>query len=190
MYVLVSVSLTLGVTDGTPRVLKSFKLPANALSFLGPDVPVWRDRQSLVAVDITGKRGSVNLGLRDPRLDSASSVVHNRKWLVLNGRYGALTVWRLNKGFPEGAPRDLDVSCIEEKSDYSIGKLFLTHSQPVECIADGDELCMVTTRGCQCLECQRGKNICRDQGLYCTSHRDPECYHWSVHQSPRTCFTS
>ncbi|KAH3714507.1 hypothetical protein Pelo_18983 [Pelomyxa schiedti] len=59
-------------------------------------------------------------------------------------------MWRLDHSFfPQGEPLRLDVSGMETGKSFSLS-LGLTHSQPVDCIADGDELCIVADKDCRC----------------------------------------
>ncbi|KAH3759064.1 hypothetical protein Pelo_9134 [Pelomyxa schiedti] len=142
MYVLVSVTFTLGVTDGTPRVLQSFREQEPVARFLSP--AVWLQSK-------WGLLTAVGLGRGESVLDSGlgHSVKCNRKWLVDYSGH-ALQMWRLDHSFfPQGEPLRLDVSGMETGKSFSLS-LGLTHSQPVDCIADGDELCIVADKDCRC----------------------------------------
>ncbi|KAH3714067.1 hypothetical protein Pelo_19425 [Pelomyxa schiedti] len=98
-------------------------------------------------MDTSSRRDSVVVGTAA----QWTGVVHNSKWLVVSQKPGGLRVWRLNQSrFPEGEALNLDVSDLEAQTLFGIVKLFMTHSQPIECIGDGDELCLVTDKNSHC----------------------------------------
>ncbi|KAH3767095.1 hypothetical protein Pelo_1018 [Pelomyxa schiedti] len=145
VYVLFSVSHTLGVTGGTPKVLKLYNTPDPNVRFLSPTVILCYDSNLLCAVDLTGKRDTAVVG--GPWY-SPWNTVYNHKWLVLNDS-SSLKIWRLCQSFPKGDPVVLDVAEIRAQSNCLSSNLFLTRSQAVECIADGDELCIAADKmGC------------------------------------------
>ncbi|KAH3714389.1 hypothetical protein Pelo_19101 [Pelomyxa schiedti] len=153
-YVLVSVSHTLGVTGGTPMVLWN---PGKelAVSCLSPTAWFLGEGASLYAVQLTSvQRDSIPVARRIVLTrNCVCAPLHNRKWLVVYTAYylHALRVWKLDGCFfPQGDPLVLDVSGIEPERQWVCVKLFMTHSQPVECIGDGDELCIVSDLGCSC----------------------------------------
>ncbi|KAH3759063.1 hypothetical protein Pelo_9133 [Pelomyxa schiedti] len=104
MYVLLSVSHTLGVTGGTPKVLKSYETPVPNVRFLSPTVMLRYDSHLLSAVDLTGKRDTAVVWRQRC---SAWGSAYNHKWLVFLTGSRSLRVWRLCRSFPEGDPLDL-----------------------------------------------------------------------------------
>ncbi|KAH3722451.1 hypothetical protein Pelo_18843 [Pelomyxa schiedti] len=139
MYVLLSVSPTLGVTGGTPTVLNTYNTALPSVRFLSPTVMLCEENNVVCAVDLTRRRDTVVVGGKGSNL---WDTLYNHKWMMLKGPSCKLSVWRVSKGFPEGDPLELDL-IFDAEGRFFPGEPFLTRSQPAELIADGDELCIV-----------------------------------------------
>ncbi|KAH3767110.1 hypothetical protein Pelo_1033 [Pelomyxa schiedti] len=146
MFVVIGVSFTLGITQG-PSVTWHGMTWEVVIGFLSTTVVLWCHGSALAVTDVSG--GSTVVLIPGGVL---TSVVHSSKWLVVILDDAKLRIWRMNqqKRFPEGEHLELDITDMKKMCWLSVPKVIMTHSQPSDCISEGDEMCIVTDERDRC----------------------------------------
>ncbi|KAH3767109.1 hypothetical protein Pelo_1032 [Pelomyxa schiedti] len=126
MFVVIGVSFTLGITQG-PSVTWHGMTWEVVLGFLSQTVVLSCHGSSLYVEDLSGESACSTVEL----VSSVwRCVAYSSKWLAVIFHNSGHWIWRLNQknGFPEGEPLKLDITEIVK---------------PFDCIAEGDEMCIV-----------------------------------------------